>query len=180
MLLNQAKENPRGIGFGADFTIYKKDGTVLAFKDYPQVYKSEAFKLGTMITTEDLYYNYFDETLDLAQVAKAQAEGHPGYIRNIKNDYTFCDDKNPTTNFASYRAGIINLNDYNITRNFIARSYGYVDTTSGPTDVVYANYSEVRSIKTVATNLMKNPDWRTVYPEAWKQEIIEYCAAFED
>lgn len=180
MLLNQAKENPRGIGFGCDFTIYKKDGTVLAFKDYPQVYKSEAFKLGTMITTEDLYYNYFDETLDLAQVAKAQAEGHPGYIRNIMNDYTFCDDKNPTTNFASYRAGIINLNDYNITRNFIARSYGYVDTTSGPTDVVYANYSEVRSIKTVATNLMKNPNWRTVYPEAWKQEIIEYCAAFED
>ena len=53
-------------------------------------------------------------------------------------------------------------------------------TTSGPTDVVYANYSEVRSIKTVATNLMKNPNWRTVYPEAWKQEIIEYCAAFED
>lgn len=180
MLLNQAKENPRGIGFGADFTIYKKDGTVLAFKDYPQVYKSEAFKLGTMITTEDLYYNYFDETLDLAQVAKAKAEGHPEYIRNIMNDYTFCDDENPTTNFASYRAGIINLNDYNITRNFIARSYGYVDTTSGPTDVVYANYSEVRSIKTVATNLMKNPDWRTVYPEAWKQEIIEYCAAFED
>ncbi|HAR92000.1 MAG TPA: hypothetical protein DCR28_02725, partial [Eubacterium sp.] len=176
MLLNQATVNPRGIGFGADFSIYNKNGKLISFKDYKEVYKSESFKLGTMICTYSDFVDKFNETLDLETVAKDKEE----LIRNIKNNYTFCDQADPTTNFATYRAGIVNLNDYNIPRDFIARSYGYVETASGAvSDVTYANYSDIRSIKTVATNLMKNPNWKQVYPDAWKQEIIEYCAAFE-
>ena len=181
MLLNEAAQNSRGIGFGAEFVIKDQSGNAISRYDNPNVYTSESFKLGTMITTEDLYYAYFEEQIDLDAVAKAAAEGHPEYIRNIMNDYTFCDAPDPTKNFATYRAGIINLNDYNITRNFIARSYGYVETANGQvTDVVYGVMSDVRSIKTVATNLMKDPNWRQIYDAAWKQEIIEYCAAYED
>ena len=176
MLLNQAAVNPRGIGFGADFSIYDKNGNLISFKDHTEVYKSESFKLGTMICTYSDYVDKFNETLDLETVAQDTEKR----IRNIMNNYTFCDQADPTTNFATYRAGIVNLNDYNIPRDFIARSYGYVETASGAvSDVTYANYSDIRSIKTVATNLMKNPNWKTVYPEPWKQEIIEYCAAFE-
>ena len=176
MLLNQATVNPRGIGFGADFSIYDKSGKLISFKDYTKVYQSESFKLGTMICTYSDFVEKFNETLDLETVAKDKEK----LIRNIMNDYTFCDQADPTTDFASYRAGIINLNDYNIPRDFVARSYGYVETAGGTvTDVTYANYSDVRSIKTVATNLMKNPNWRQIYNAPWKQEIIEYCAAFE-
>ena len=178
MLLNQAEVNPRGIGFGADFTIIDKNGNVISYKDNTKVYKSKAFKLGTMIATYDDFVDKFSETLDLQTAATKEGQK---LIRNIMNDYTFCDQADPTADYATYRAGIINLNDYNIPRDFIARSYGYVETASGAvSDVTYANYSDIRSIKTVATNLMKNPNWKQVYPEAWKQEIIEYCAAFED
>ena len=177
MLLNQAEVNPRGIGFGADFSIYDTNGNIISYKNYKNVYKSEAFQLGTLITPYNNFVTDFDETLDLE---KAATEAGEKYIRKIENDYTFCDDDNPTEDFATYRAGIVNLNDYNIPRDFIARSYGFVKTKSGAvTDVTYANYSDIRSIKTVATNLMKNPNWKEVYPQAWKQEIIEYCAAFE-
>ena len=181
MLLSQAEKNSRGIVFGTEFSIYDMNGNMISFKNYKQVYKSESFKVGTLVTTEDLYYDYFDETIDLAQVQKAQKDGHLEYIRNIMNNNTFRNENDPKNDYATFRAGLASLNDPNIPRNFIARAYGYVETASGNvTDVTYTNNSDVRSIKTIATNIMKDANWKSIYPDAWKQEIIEYCAAFED
>ena len=112
-LNDKDKVNRRGIAFGAEFRLLSQSGEIINYQEYENIYKSDAFKLGTMITTEDLLYDFFDGDLDLSSVQKAQDAGHPEYIKNIANDYTFCDVEDPTQNFAEYRAGIINLNDYN-------------------------------------------------------------------
>ena len=179
-LNDRDKVNRRGIAFGAEFRLLSQSGEIINYQEYENVYKSDAFKLGTMITTEDLLYDFFDGDLDLSSVQKAQDAGHPEYIKNIANDYSFCDVEDPTQNFAEYRAGIINLNDYNITRNFIAKSYGYVETASGKTiDVVYADLTQPRSIKQVAINLKAVPSYYNNLPQ-WKKDIIDECAAYLD
>ena len=174
------KENKRGIAFGAEFKLFSQNGDIIPYSEYEQVYKSDCFKLGTMITTEDLYLTYFEEELDLAAVQRAKEEGHANYVRNIMNDYSFCSMESDDQEYAEYRAGIIHLNDYNMTRNFIARSYAYVETANGTvTDVDYANMSDVRSIKQVATNLKAKPAYYNNLPQ-WKKDIIDECAAYED
>ena len=170
--------NRRGIAFGTEFRLFSQKGAIIDYQEYENVYKSDCFKLGTIMTTQEEFIDYFEETLDLAQVAKAQQDKR--YVFNINNNCTFCDVEFDDQDYAEYRAGIINLNDYNITRNFIARSYGYVETANGTvTDVVYADYSDVRSIKQVATNLKAKPAYYNNIPK-WKRDIIDWCAAFDD
>ena len=177
---NEEEDNRRGIAFGAEFRLFTQKGDVINYSEYENVYKSSCFKLGTIITTQDRFVDYFDETLDLAQVKKAQDEGHGDYIFNINNNSTFRDaEYTGSDEYAEYRAGIKNMNDFNIPRNFIARSYGYVETTDGAvTNVVYANYSDIRSIKQTA-NILRA---KTAYYESlvpWKQKVVDECADYE-
>ncbi|MCR5429728.1 MAG: hypothetical protein K6E58_00645 [Eubacterium sp.] len=179
-------ENQRGIGFGAQFTIFDKDGNEVSRYEHPSVYKSESFKLGTMITTWDIYTEYFGgEPLTLADVKRAQDEGHADYITNIMNDYTFADEPDPTKNIATYRAGIIHMPDHNITRDFTARSYGYIQTKSGAvSDVVYGDMARKTNIKRIATIIRNTPEeWNKAKYQGdknkYKRDVIEYCINYE-
>ena len=175
--------NRRGIGFGAQFTVFDKNGNEISRYDHPAVYTSKSFKLGTMITTYDLYTDYFDsQPLTLESYAQAMVDGIR--IKKIENDYTFCDAPDPTKNIATYRAGIIGMADYNIPREFIARSYGYIETNHSKTDVVYADMSARRSIQYVATATKASPGYDedpfyTGEANKWKRDIIDYCIAYK-
>jgi hypothetical protein len=171
----------RGIRFGADFGIKTQKGVTLDKQTYANVYKSASFKQGTLITTYEYYRDYFDENIDLEAVAKAQAEGKSNYIFNIMNNGTFASNEasNPC---ARYYAAIVNLKDENITRDYIARSYAYVQFASGQTSTVeYANVTPTRSIKQIAQTikLPENEDEYNGY-ENWERGIIDYCAAYEN
>ena len=178
-------KNQRGIGFGAQFTVFDKDGNEVSRYEHPSVYKSKSFKLGTMITTWDIYTEYCGgEPLTLADVKRAQDEGHPDYILNIMNDYTFADKPDPTTNIATYRAGIINMTDQNITRDFTARSYGYIETKNKTvTDVVYADMTAKRNIYQIAKLITTTPGVLDdpIYQgekNKYKLEVIDYVIKY--
>ncbi len=178
----------RGIRFAVDFGLVTQQNKVLNRDTYKDIYAMDAFKVGTIITTYDHYLDYFDEELDLNTIAQAHSEGHDDYFYNILNDGTFGKGakEGEYKDYARCFAAIIKLRDANITRDYIARGYAYVqyadDTTS---DVVYGDITPSdqykRSIKQIATIIKQpeNEDEYNAYDE-WKRDIIDYCAAFED
>ncbi len=171
-------ETIRGIAFGSSFKIKKVNGEVIDKTVYPSVYSSKAFHLGTLITPNDYYETFFDETLDLSSVEKARQAGKSDIIFNIMNDNTFMNDSNA---YATFRAAIVKLRDSNITRDFIARSYAYVKRSDGSlTDVTYANISPTRSIKQIANFVRADQEeyGSLVGEDAWKKTIVDYCADY--
>lgn len=177
-------KNRRGIGFATYFTVFDKDGNAISTK-YDVVYKSESFKIGTMITTYDFYTEYFDgQPITLEDYARAVAEGKGSQIKNVANDYTFSDEAAADKFFRTYRAGIIGLADYNITRDFTARAYGYIQTKSGTkAGMAYSDMVPKRSIQNIAQTIVNTPGEIDKYEETIEnpyQSIIKYCANYED
>ena len=181
MYFNVNDKDNKGIAFGTEFSIYDQKGNLIDKRknEFANIYKSEGFKVGTLITPYDVFGEFFDGEIDLSSVQKAKDAGHPNYIYNVMNDRTFMrNDKTDANPYETYRAGIVGISDFNIPRVFIARAYAWVETVGGETtDPIYADYSDTRSIKEIATNIKNNGTYGKY--ENWEQKIIDKCYNYQ-
>lgn len=88
---------------------------------------------GMLVTTNDLYENNGCQlTLDSEYT-----------ILNIKNNHLY--EQN-----GLYCGAVVNINENNYERDFIARAYVTVNYADGSTETIYSNMSSVRSVSDVA------------------------------
>ena len=166
MYYKQGKGN-RGIRFLAKLTV--NDGKSV------DVTNSNAFQAGMLMTSEDIYNNYFDEELDLDSYQKACDEGHPEYAHNVKN-VTDKTKKWVTGMPAGYfSCGIIYMKDYNIDRPFVARGYVQVNYKDDHDPYIsYGHTTDGYSIKGIAQQIYEDTETYNGLP-TWKKEIVDEC-----
>jgi hypothetical protein len=135
---------------------------------------SNAFTTGMLIATETCYTDDCEEVLDLDKAAL-----YPNGIVNVVNGAGDT-QKWLTGKPGQYRAGIINIADQNITRNFISRAYYTINYSDGTSETHYSEgYSLVRSIKQVATLVKADQSYYNKLTEG-QRAIVDYCADYQD
>ena len=150
-----------GLRFGDQLTV-KTSSCYRAKRDITEkLLKNGTMQMGTILTTETDYINYFDEMINKENVSSLDPNCTRHYdVLNPIDDWPI----NSTTHLPMYGtcyAGIIHIKEYNISRTFIASAYVQVlyQDYNGRTYYEYENSQNYltteRSIQQVATN-MKN------------------------
>ena len=151
------------------------DNPGISFKATAQIdngapINSKAFTYGMMITTEDIFTEYFDYNLTLDS---------PYADREHMVNVTFGQNDWIDPEQGVFRAGILNVASVNFTREFRARAYLTIKYVDGTTNTFYsAPHSLARSIQGVAANLIaKGALDGDRYTEAEKEAIRTFAEA---
>ena len=130
---------------------------------------SSAFTYGMVIAPEDIYYSDLNESLVPTNDKTKTAD-----VR-IQDEEDFFD-----SDTGLFKAGIMNLKQFNYDRNFIARSYVEIGYTDGSTQKVYsAQNSAARSLAGVSYSITQATAYYNTLP-ADQQEAATYFAGFRN
>ena len=137
------------------------------------IVSSNAFQTGMLICTEDSYYTDLEENVTLEKVGP----DHPMLV-NAANT-TDKTKKWMTNRPGSFACGVVNIQDHNITRNFMARGYVMVNFVGEDNpEVVYGNVTYPYSIQWIAEQVYNDKDAYDNLPD-WKRDIVDYCKDYE-
>ncbi|MCR5429730.1 MAG: hypothetical protein K6E58_00655 [Eubacterium sp.] len=146
------------------------------------ILSSDAFETGMLMTTYDIYTEYFDEELDLDTYAAAVESGHADYAYNVTNVTDKTKKWIAGMDPGYFSCGIINIKDENITREMVARGYVKVkfadDKGSTEEMVNYGTTTHPFSIQYVAQGVYKDTETYNNLPE-WKKTIVDDCRNYQ-
>lgn len=128
---------------------------------------SDAFTYGLVIAPEDIYWSEFSGDL-----VPTDDRTKAATIR-IQDEEDFFDEDE-----GLYKAGIMNLKQFNYTRNFVARAFVEIGYADGSTAQVLSDQdSATRSLSGVSYTITQTPDYYNTLPSD-QQEAATYFASF--
>ena len=128
---------------------------------------SNAFTYGMVIVTQDAFIDDFEENIVPTN------DNTKGADIRIKSEDDFFN-----ANTGTYKAGIMNLKEFNYRRNFISRAYVEIGYTDGSNVKIYSDVnSAVRSLAGVSYSITQATDYYNSLPQD-QREAADYFASF--